>query len=62
MWQNYTNAVLGLVLIVVAFTSLAAASLVWTVGIIGAVIFALGLWGGSADSAVMHKRHENMQA
>ena len=62
MWQNYTNAVLGLVLIVVAFTSLAAASLVWTVGIIGAVIFALGLWGGSADSSAMHKRHENMQA
>jgi hypothetical protein len=60
MWQHYVNAVLGLCLVVIAFAAYAAlgATLGWTVGILGAVIIVLGLWGAGALSSEERKiRH-----
>lgn len=45
MWKEYTNAILGLCVAVVAFVGLAGTSLVWTTAVLGALILFLGLWG-----------------
>jgi hypothetical protein len=50
MWQDWTNAVLGLAVIAVAFLGLTGSTLMWTLGILGAVIAIVGLWGASALS------------
>lgn len=49
MWQNYTNAVLGLVIIGVAVFAGFTTTLAWTLGILGAVIMIVGFWGGAAE-------------
>lgn len=58
MWQNYTNAVLGLVLIGLAIYNYAllGTTLGWTVGIVGLVIVVVGFWGGVAlpEGTVRH--------
>ena len=46
MWQHWTNFVLGLVVIVVAFLNLSGVTLAWTLGIIGVIIALIGLSGG----------------
>ena len=48
MWQDWTNALLGLCVIVVAFLGLSGASLAWTLGVLGAAIALLGIMGASA--------------
>ncbi len=48
MWQDWTNAVLGLAVIAVAFMGLDAATLMWTLGILGAVIAIVGFWGAAS--------------
>jgi hypothetical protein len=57
MWQNYTDAVLGLLVLILAFAGLAGSAQAWTFGILGAVILVLGLWGGAMDSSSMMKRN-----
>ena len=44
MWQNWTNAVLGLVVVVISFLNVSGASL-WTLAVVGVVIVVLGVWG-----------------
>ncbi|HUO56201.1 MAG TPA: hypothetical protein VMU27_02075 [Candidatus Paceibacterota bacterium] len=58
MWQNYTNAFLGLCLVGVAIFAAATmgTTLAWTVGILGAVIIVLGLWGAGALSPESESR------
>ncbi len=51
MWQNWVNALLGIVLIAVAFLGLTGAALGWTLGVIGLVIAIIGFWGATALSA-----------
>ena len=53
MWQNYTNAVLGLIMLVVAFASSVDSGIMWTFGILGALTFIFGLWGGIKASSEM---------
>lgn len=48
-WTNWTNAVLGLVLIGMAFYGSADTTYAWAFGILGAVIAVVGLWGGAAQ-------------
>jgi divalent metal cation (Fe/Co/Zn/Cd) transporter len=48
MWQNYTNAVLGIAVLVVAFLGLTDTTLTWTLGILGVLIAIVGFWGGSS--------------
>lgn len=45
MWQQWTNAVLGLLVVAVPFLDLAAATFTWTLVVIGIAIAALGIWG-----------------
>ena len=49
MWQNWTNAILGLVIVAVAVYGYAVtgAALGWTFGILGAVIAVAGFWGAA---------------
>ena len=50
MWQNWTNAVLGLVIIAALFMGLSASTLAWTVGVVAALIVIFGFWGAGATS------------
>lgn len=45
MWKDLINAVLGLAVIGALFLGLDAATLSWTLGILGAVIAVIGVWG-----------------
>ncbi|MBU6388452.1 DUF677 domain-containing protein [Patescibacteria group bacterium] len=45
MWKEYTNAVLGLCVGVVAFLGLTGTTLTWTLVVLGVAILILGLWG-----------------
>ncbi len=47
MWQDWINAVLGLAIIGVAFFGGVDTTLAWTLGVIGAVVAVLGIWGAS---------------
>ena len=53
MWQQYTNALLGLCLVGIAFFAAGVmdATVAWAVGILGAAIAVLGLWGAGAFSS-----------
>lgn len=53
MWQQYTNAVLGLCVIVAAFMSLAPTTAEWTLGVLGFAIMVLALWGAGSETATM---------
>lgn len=48
-WTNWTNAVLGLVLIGMAFYGSVDTNYAWAFGILGAVIAVVGFWGGAAQ-------------
>lgn len=45
MWQNWTNVVLGLCVLGVAFLELSGSTLVWTLGVLGALIAIIGFSG-----------------
>jgi hypothetical protein len=47
MWQDWTNAVLGIIVFALAFTGLDAMTLSWTLGILGAIIAVVGFWGAA---------------
>lgn len=50
MWQDWTNAILGLVVIGVAFLGLQGSALTWTLAIMGLIIAVIGFWGVSAQT------------
>ena len=60
MWQNWTNAVLGLAVIAVAFMGLSGAYAGWTLAILGAVIAVIGVWG-AASLPESEKRESKMR-
>lgn len=45
MWQQWTNAVLGLLIVAVPFLDLAATAFTWTLVLAGLAIAGLGIWG-----------------
>jgi len=50
MWQDWTNAILGLVIIGVAFLGLSGSASTWTLAIIGLLVAVIGFWGVSEQS------------
>ncbi|HUY62334.1 MAG TPA: hypothetical protein VMV50_00880 [Candidatus Paceibacterota bacterium] len=51
MWQDWTNGVLGLAVLVAAFMGLTGTATVWTFSILGALIAILGFWGAGGYSS-----------
>ncbi len=52
MWQQWTNAILGLGVIAVPFLGLTTVQSMWTLVIAGLVIAALGFWGATEHMSV----------
>ena len=50
MWQNWTNAILGIAIIIIAFLGLSGATLLWSLLILGAIIMIVGFWGGASTT------------
>ena len=50
MWQQWINAVLGLIVIATPFLGLAAATMTWVLVVAGVMIAALALWGAQETS------------
>jgi hypothetical protein len=48
IWQNWTNVILGIGVVAVAFSGFTDATLMWTLIILGTVIVLVELWEGSA--------------
>ena len=53
MWQDWTNAVLGLLVIGIAFLGLQGATMTWTLAILGLIIAVIGFWGASAEKTAV---------
>lgn len=51
MWQQWTNAILGLAVIIVPFLGLAAGTFTWILAILGIAIAVLALWGAQETHA-----------
>lgn len=51
MWQQWINAVLGLVAIALPFLSLSSAALTWTLVIGGIAVAVLAIWGALRDQS-----------
>lgn len=47
MWQNWFSGLLGLALIIIAFSGISGTTLVWTLAIMGGIIAIVGVWGAS---------------
>ena len=47
MWQDWANAVLGLVLVGMAFFGAVDTTYAWAFGILGALIAVVGFWGAA---------------
>jgi VIT1/CCC1 family predicted Fe2+/Mn2+ transporter len=58
MWQQWTNGILGLWIILLAFLNLSGTALVWTLAISGIAIAILGFWGGSLEQ-VEDRQHRH---
>jgi hypothetical protein len=60
MYKNWINSLLGLMIVAVAFMDLSATTMMWTLGIAGAIIAFSNLWSlfveqdSSEDSAIGH--------
>ena len=57
MWQNWTNVVLGLCIIAAVFVGVTGATLMWTFGVLGFLVTALGFWGAMDDMGNTTVRH-----
>ncbi len=57
MWQNWTNGIVGLVIIGLAFMGLTGATLMWTLLAAGAVVAVAGFWGVSDTMTSTNVRH-----
>jgi Sec-independent protein secretion pathway component TatC len=51
MWQQWVNVIVGLFVIAVPFTGMAAATMMWTLIVSGVVIVGLSLWSAYEISA-----------
>ena len=51
MWQQWVNAVLGLIVVATPFLGLTAAAFTWTLVIVGAAVAIMGLWGAQETHA-----------
>jgi membrane-bound ClpP family serine protease len=49
MWQQWINAILGIVLLILSFTTLVGTGAAMTIGIIGFIVMVLGFWGAAAE-------------
>lgn len=49
MWQNWTNGILGTVIMVVALLGLSAGTLTWALLTLGAAVAVVGCWGTVTD-------------
>ncbi|MBI5003973.1 hypothetical protein HZC00_02675 [Candidatus Kaiserbacteria bacterium] len=47
MWQDWTNAILGLLIIGIAFLGLQGSQSTWTFAAIGLLVAVIGFWGVS---------------
>lgn len=56
MWRQWVNAVLGLWVLAIPFTSLVGGALVWTLAITGIVIAVLGVWGALENMPEVRER------
>ncbi len=58
MWQNWTNALLGIVILgtsvltLMGSTMLTGTALTWTLAAAGTLVAAIGIWGASDDTAI----------
>jgi hypothetical protein len=55
MWQDWTDAVLGLIVLVVAFLGLTGTTLTWTLAIAGLAIIAVSLSGAASTTPTTTK-------
>jgi hypothetical protein len=55
-WQHWVNALLGAWLVVLTFLGLTGATLMWTIGITGALIVILGVWGALGSQSTTNQR------
>lgn len=56
MYRNWINGLLGLVVLGVAFVDLPTTTLVWTLGIVGAVIAINSFWGMVTEGEVRDEK------
>lgn len=54
MWQQWTNMLLGLLVIAVPFAFNMSSTLMWTLVILGAAIAILGIWGAQETTRERH--------
>jgi hypothetical protein len=54
MWQQWTNGILGIWLIVLPFLNLTITAFVWTLIFTGLAVAVFGFWG-----AIEHQSHEH---
>lgn len=59
MWKQWVNAILGLWVVIIPFTGIAASALTWTLVVTGLVIAVLAFWG-VADVSAVEQRGERM--
>jgi hypothetical protein len=45
MWQQWTNALLGLLVVMLGFLGLSSDTLMWTLAAVGIAIAGIGVWG-----------------
>jgi len=50
MWRQWTNAVLGLVVLVVPFLGLTSTVFMWTLVTVGLAVTILAVWGASQET------------
>ena len=57
MYRHWINAILGLIVLAVAFMDLSAATLTWTLTIAGIIIVGNSFWGATASGGRGKMRH-----
>jgi hypothetical protein len=53
MWQQWTNGILGLVVLATPFVSLTAPAALWSTVVLGLAIAVLGFWGAVEHQQMM---------
>lgn len=60
MWQQWTNAFLGLAVVLVPFLGFNGDTFVWTLAVLGIAIAALGVWGAVENENTYEQYQERM--
>lgn len=60
MWQQWTNALLGLAVIVVPFLNLTGDAFTWSLAVLGIAIAALAVWGAVQNEGMNEQYYERM--